>query len=62
MNDPAPRIATQPTPGALHEVDPDMLVNVEHEDVELGRIEGLEVAADVLLQADAALTASLDRA
>ena len=30
---------------ALHEVDPGMLVNIEHEDVELGRIEGLEVAA-----------------
>jgi sugar phosphate isomerase/epimerase len=40
---------------ALHEVDPDMLVNIEHEDVELGRIEGLEVAAKVLLDADAAL-------
>ena len=42
---------------ALQEVDPDMLVNIEHEDVELGRIEGLEVAAAVLLAADAALTA-----
>ena len=44
---------------ALHEVDPDMLVNIEHEDVELGRIEGLEVAAKVLKDADAALAASL---
>lgn len=44
---------------ALHEVDPDMLVNIEHEDVELGRLEGLEVAAKVLTAADAALTASL---
>jgi hypothetical protein len=26
-----------------------MLVNIEHEDVSLGRIEGLEVAAGVLL-------------
>ena len=42
---------------ALQEVDPDMLVNIEHEDVELGRIEGLEVAAAVLLSADAALAA-----
>ena len=42
---------------ALQEVDPDMLINIEHEDVELGRIEGLEVAAAVLLAADAALTA-----
>ncbi|MCI9886944.1 sugar phosphate isomerase/epimerase [Micrococcales bacterium 31B] len=36
---------------ALHEIDPDMMVNIEHEDVSLGRIEGLEVAADVLLSA-----------
>ncbi len=33
---------------ALLEVDPDMWLNIEHEDVELGRIEGLEVAAAVL--------------
>ncbi len=38
---------------ALHEVDPDMLVNIEHEDTELGRIEGLEVAAKVLKDARA---------
>jgi hypothetical protein len=36
-----------------------MLVNIEHEDVELGRIEGIEVAADVLKAADAALEAEL---
>jgi sugar phosphate isomerase/epimerase len=36
---------------ALREVDPDMMVNIEHEDVSLGRIEGLEVAAGVLLEA-----------
>nr|WP_156268043.1 sugar phosphate isomerase/epimerase [Kocuria sediminis] len=36
---------------ALHEVDPDMAVNIEHEDVSLGRIEGLEVAAGVLQEA-----------
>ncbi|WP_138443122.1 sugar phosphate isomerase/epimerase family protein [Sinomonas susongensis] len=36
---------------ALHEVDSDMMVNIEHEDVSLGRIEGLEVAAGVLLEA-----------
>jgi len=47
---------------ALYEVDPDMLVNIEHEDVSLGRIEGLEVAAKVLTDADAALTASLANA
>jgi len=44
---------------ALHEVDPDIYVNIEHEDVELGRIEGIRVAADVLKAADAALTASI---
>ena len=43
---------------ALHEVDPNMLVNIEHEDVSLGRIEGLQVAAEVLRDADAALTSS----
>lgn len=36
---------------ALHEADPDMLVNIEHEDTELGRIEGLEAAAKVLNEA-----------
>jgi sugar phosphate isomerase/epimerase len=41
---------------ALYDVDPNMLVNIEHEDTELGRIEGLEVAARVLKDADAALT------
>lgn len=44
---------------ALHEVDPDIYVNIEHEDVALGRIEGLQVAAGVLKEADAALEASL---
>lgn len=44
---------------ALRDVDPDMLVNIEHEDVELGRIEGIQVAAGVLKAADEALTASL---
>ena len=39
---------------ALAEVDPDMWLNIEHEDVELGRIEGLEVAAVVLRAANAA--------
>ncbi|MBL3685449.1 sugar phosphate isomerase/epimerase [Leucobacter zeae] len=40
---------------ALRDVDPGMWVNIEHEDVSLGRIEGLEVAARVLRDADAAL-------
>jgi sugar phosphate isomerase/epimerase len=33
---------------ALQRVDPHMAVNIEHEDVELGRIEGLQVAAGTL--------------
>jgi sugar phosphate isomerase/epimerase len=36
---------------ALREVDPEMAVHIEHEDVSLGRIEGLEVAARVLRDA-----------
>lgn len=36
---------------ALHEIDPDMNVNIEHEDTALGRIEGLQVAADTLARA-----------
>jgi sugar phosphate isomerase/epimerase len=43
---------------ALYEVDPNMLVNIEHEDVELGRIEGLEVAAKVLKDAYAGMAVS----
>ena len=45
---------------ALQEVDPDMLLYIEHEDTELGRIEGLEVAAAVLKDADAQLVKSAD--
>lgn len=44
---------------ALHEVDPDMLVNIEHEDTQLGRVEGLQVAAAVLKEADERLAESL---
>jgi sugar phosphate isomerase/epimerase len=44
---------------ALHEVDPDMLVNIEHEDTALGRIEGLQVAAAVLKEADERLAGEL---
>lgn len=36
---------------ALRRVDPDMAVNIEHEDTSLGRIEGLEMAVGVLLEA-----------
>ena len=42
---------------ALREVDPHMWVNIEHEDTELGREEGVAVAAEVLRAADAALAA-----
>jgi sugar phosphate isomerase/epimerase len=34
--------------GALEEVDPDMAVNIEHEDQELDRLEGLRAAAQTL--------------
>lgn len=44
---------------ALQRVDPDMLVNIEHEDVELGREEGVNAAAEVLIAANKALEASL---
>jgi sugar phosphate isomerase/epimerase len=36
---------------ALRQVDPGMASNIEHEDTSLGRIEGLQVAADVLRKA-----------
>jgi sugar phosphate isomerase/epimerase len=36
---------------ALRDADPEMAVNIEHEDESLGQIEGLQTAADVLLQA-----------
>lgn len=36
---------------ALYEADPNMIVNIEHEDTSLGRIEGLEFASGVLLEA-----------
>ena len=36
---------------ALYEVDPNMFVIIEHEDTSLGRIEGLEFASKVLLEA-----------
>ena len=40
---------------ALRDVNADMMVNIEHEDTELGPIEGIAVAAEVLKAADAAL-------
>jgi sugar phosphate isomerase/epimerase len=36
---------------ALNDVDPDMAVNIEHEDTELGQMEGLQFAAQTLLKA-----------
>jgi sugar phosphate isomerase/epimerase len=36
---------------ALYAVDPNMIVAIEHEDVSMGRIEGLEFASKVLLEA-----------
>jgi sugar phosphate isomerase/epimerase len=36
---------------ALHDVDPDMAVNIEHEDTELDQIEGLRQAAENLIAA-----------
>lgn len=35
---------------ALREIDPDMWVNIEHEDVSLGRVEGVTIAANAALQ------------
>ena len=40
---------------ALEAIDVDMWVNIEHEDVELGQLEGLEVAAETLKSANSAL-------
>jgi sugar phosphate isomerase/epimerase len=39
---------------ALQKVDPDMAVNIEHEDAELGQLEGLQFAAKTLLEASRA--------
>ena len=40
---------------ALHEVDPHLCVNIEHEDTSMGPIEGLEFATRTLLEAAAGL-------
>ena len=40
---------------ALRDVDADMACNIEHEDLELGQMEGLELAASTLRKAHAAL-------
>ena len=39
---------------ALHKVDPDMPVNIEHEDQELDQLEGLRFAANTLIEAEKA--------
>jgi sugar phosphate isomerase/epimerase len=36
---------------ALHDIDPDMAVNIEHEDTELDQVEGLRLAAENLIAA-----------
>ncbi len=40
---------------ALQAIDPDLPCNIEHEDAELGQLEGLKFAADNMLAAEAAL-------
>jgi sugar phosphate isomerase/epimerase len=40
---------------AVHKIDPDMPVNIEHEDLELDQLEGLRFAANTLLEAEKAL-------
>lgn len=45
---------------ALHDVDPNMIVNIEHEDTSMGRVEGLEFASKVLLEAAAKAGISVD--
>jgi sugar phosphate isomerase/epimerase len=40
---------------ALHKIDPDMPVNIEHEDQELDQLEGLRFAANTLIEAAKAL-------
>jgi sugar phosphate isomerase/epimerase len=42
--------------GALNDVDPNMAVSIEHEDQELGPMEGLQIAAQTLLKAAARLS------
>jgi sugar phosphate isomerase/epimerase len=44
---------------ALHKIDPEMAVNIEHEDQELDQLEGLRYAAATLLQAASTLEATL---
>ncbi len=50
--DPDVEAVYNPLPNALHDIDPDMPVNIEHEDQELDQLEGLRSAAETLLEAD----------
>ena len=43
---------------ALRKIDPEMAVNIEHEDQELDQLEGLRQAADTLLKAASRLTSA----
>ena len=40
---------------AIAEIDPEMNVNIEHEDAEYGNVEGLQISARNLLEAAARL-------
>jgi sugar phosphate isomerase/epimerase len=44
---------------ALISVNPEIAVNIEHEDVELGQVEGLSFAAENLLAAAKAIPSAL---
>lgn len=41
---------------ALQDIDPDMVINIEHEDAKFGRLEGLSISAETLLSAAAQLS------
>jgi sugar phosphate isomerase/epimerase len=47
----ATHVGAAPFLRALHDIDPDMAVNIEHEDTELDQVEGLRLAAENLITA-----------
>ena len=49
------RVVVDRVPAGLRDVDPDIPVNIEHEDQELDQLEGLTLAANTLLEAEQAL-------
>ena len=49
---PRRRLLDPVSAGPARRVDPDMAVNIEHEDAALGRLEGLQVAAETLRAAN----------